>query len=270
MAYFLHHKIVEKRNVIERMIKAMSMKRLQNKIAIITGAASGIGRETAMVFAKHGAKVVVTDINEDALHQTSQIIKDNGGHAIAIKHDVSLEEDWIKVITTTEDELGRLDILMNNAGIGPRIGLAETSLEKFEEVQSVNTVGVFLGMKHGSISMKKSGGGSIINISSMYGLVGSPGNTAYHASKGAVRLMTKSAALELAKDLIRVNSIHPGVIETPMSGARNGDHPLKDKIPWPNYGEPIDIAYGALYLASDESRYVTGSELVIDGGFIAQ
>ncbi|NWQ42850.1 glucose 1-dehydrogenase [Bacillus sp. EB106-08-02-XG196] len=246
------------------------MNRLQDKVAIITGAADGIGKETAILFAKHGAKVVVTDINEEKLHLTSQIINENGGYAIAIKLDVSREEDWEQVISITEKELGRLDILMNNAGIGTRLTLAETSLEQFEKVQSINSVGAFLGMKHGSNAMKKSGKGSIINISSMYGIVGSPGNTAYHASKGAVRLMTKSSALELAKDLIRVNSIHPGVIETNMSGAKNGEHPLKDKTPWPHLGEPIDIAYGALYLASDESRFVTGSELVIDGGYIAQ
>lgn len=248
----------------------MSINRLQDKVAIITGAADGIGKETAILFAKHGAKVVVTDINEEKLHLTSRIINENGGYAIAIKLDVSREEDWEQVISITEKELGRLDILMNNAGIGTRLTLAETSLEQFEKVQSINSVGVFLGMKHGSNAMKKSGKGSIINISSMYGIVGSPGNTAYHASKGAVRLMTKSSALELAKDLIRVNSIHPGVIETNMSGAKNGEHPLKDKTPWPHLGEPIDIAYGALYLASDESRFVTGSELVIDGGYIAQ
>lgn len=248
----------------------MSIKRLQDKVAIITGAADGIGKETAILFAKHGAKVVVTDINEEKVHLTSQIINENGGYAIAIKLDVSREEDWEKVISITEKELGRLDILMNNAGIGTRLTLAETSLEQFEKVQSINTVGVFLGMKHGANAMKKSGKGSIINISSMYGIVGSPGNTAYHASKGAVRLMTKSSALELAKVFVRVNSIHPGVIETNMSGAKNGEHPLKDKTPWPHLGEPIDIAYGALYLASDESRFVTGSELVIDGGYIAQ
>jgi cyclopentanol dehydrogenase len=248
----------------------MPKQRLQDKVAIITGSADGIGKETAILFAKHGAKVVVTDINEEKLHLTSQIINENGGYAIAINHDVSREEDWEKVISITEKELGCLDILMNNAGIGTRLTLAETSLEAFEKVQSINTVGVFLGMKHGANTMKKSGKGSIINISSMYGIVGSPGNTAYHASKGAVRLMTKSAALELAKDFIRVNSIHPGVIETNMSGARNGEHPLKDKTPWPHLGEPIDIAYGALFLASNESRFVTGSELVIDGGYIAQ
>jgi cyclopentanol dehydrogenase len=250
----------------------LSLTRLQGKVAIVTGAANGIGRGTAILFAKHGAKVVVTDIDEDGLHQTTQSIKENGGQVLSIKQDVSLEEDWQKVIALTEKEHGRLDILMNNAGVGKRIGLAETSLAQFEAIQSINSTGVFLGMKYGANLLKESGGGSIINVSSMYGIIGSPGSTAYHASKGAVRLMTKSAALELSKDLIRVNSIHPGVIVTQMSmsGAPNGVHPLKDKTPWPHLGEPIDIAYGALYLASDESRYVTGTELVIDGGFTAQ
>jgi cyclopentanol dehydrogenase len=255
------------------MIDGMTLKRLENKVALITGAANGIGRGTAILFAEHGAKVVLTDIDEAGLHDTLQLIKENGGEAIALKHDVSEEESWQRVIAITNDELGRLDILMNNAGIGGgRIGLAETSREIFEKVQSINTIGVFLGMKYGSELMKKTGGGSIINTSSMYGIVGSPTSSAYHASKGAVRLMTKSVALEMAKDFVRVNSIHPGVIETnmSMSGARNGEHFLKDKTPWPHLGEPIDIAYGALYLASDESRFVTGTELVIDGGFTAQ
>ncbi|PWA08756.1 hypothetical protein DCC39_14195 [Pueribacillus theae] len=247
------------------------MTRLENKVAIITGAANGIGKEEAILFAKNGAKVVVTDIDEEKLTETIELIKKDSGQAISIKHDVSLEDDWKKVISITENEFGKLDILVNNAAILSRNGLADTSLEEFEKIQSVNNLGTFLGMKFGADLIKKTAhGGSIINTSSGSGLVGSPGSTAYHASKGAVRLMTKSAAMELAKYFIRVNSIHPGVIETAMSGAKNGDHPLKDKIPWPEFGKPIDVAYGALYLASDESRYVTGSELVIDGGYTAQ
>ncbi|WP_209123555.1 SDR family NAD(P)-dependent oxidoreductase [Alkalihalobacillus sp. BA299] len=249
----------------------MAENRLENKVAIITGAANGIGKEEAILFAKNGAKVIVTDIDEKGLHETVESIKTAGGTAVGIKQDVSSEEDWQEVISKTEAEFGQLDILLNNAAILSRNGLAETSVDEFLKIQSINTLGTFLGMKYGAALIKKtSGKGSIINTSSGSGLVGSPGSTAYHASKGAVRLMTKSAAIELAKDFIRVNSIHPGVIETEMSGGKNGEHPLKDKIPWPGLGNPIDIAYGALYLASDESRYVTGSELIIDGGYTAQ
>ncbi len=249
----------------------MRTKRLKDKVAIITGAANGIGKEEAILFAKNGAKVVVTDIDEQGLFDTLDAIQKIDGTAIGMVQDVSNEEDWKDVISRTEAEFGQLDILVNNAAILSRNGLAATSLEEFERVQSINTTGTFLGMKYGVELIKKtSGKGSIINTSSGSGLVGSPGSTAYHASKGAVRLMSKSAAIELSKDFIRVNSIHPGVIETAMSGGKGGEHPLKDKIPWPSLGLPIDIAYGALYLASDESRYVTGSELIIDGGFTAQ
>lgn len=247
------------------------MKRLENKVAIITGAANGIGREEAVLFAKHGAKIVATDIDEESLNETVEFITKNGGTAISIKHDVSSEEDWKKVISKTESEFSKLDILVNNAAILSRNGLASTTKEEFNQIQSVNNLGTFLGMKYASELIIKSGnGGSIVNTSSGSGLVGTPGSTAYHASKGAVRLMTKSAALELAKHYIRVNSIHPGVIETAMSGAKGGEHRLKNNIPWSEFGKPIDIAYGALYLASDESRFVTGSELVIDGGYTAQ
>jgi cyclopentanol dehydrogenase len=261
---------VDRSNILQQKGIEM-MLRLKDKVAIITGAANGIGREEALLFAKNGAKVVVTDIDEAGLFETVESIKKLGGQAIGIRQDVSLEEDWQEVISQTEAEFGHLDILLNNAAILSRNGLAKTSLDEFLKIQSINSLGTFLGMKYGAALIKKtSGKGSIINTSSGSGLVGSPGSTAYHASKGAVRLMTKSAALELAKDFIRVNSIHPGVIESAMSGGKDGEHFLKDKIPWPGLGKPIDIAYGALYLASDESRFVTGSELVIDGGYTAQ
>lgn len=248
-------------------------KRLNGKVALITGAANGMGRAEAILFAEHGAKVVATDIDEKNLNETVEEIRKKGGTALAVKLDVASEEDWKNVIEITEKEFGRLDVLINNAGIGLRIGLEDSTLEDFEKTSAINTHGTFLGMKYGVSLMKKNHGGSIINISSMYGIVGSPSNTAYHASKGAVRLMTKSAALELAKYKIRVNSIHPGVIITQMSmtaAKDGGEHPLKSKTPWPELGQPIDVAYAALYLASDESKYVTGAELVIDGGYTAQ
>lgn len=249
------------------------MNRLKDKVAIITGAAGGQGKAEAILFAKHGAKIVVTDINEEELNRTATEIEGNGGKVIVLKHDISSEKDWKAIVEKTETTYGKLNILINNAGILQRDGVEKTTLELFNKIQSVNSVGTFLGMKAVTPLMKKSKGGSIINISSIYGLVGSAGSTAYHASKGAIRLMTKSAAVELSKHYIRVNSIHPGVIVTPMtidSFTEDGDHPLKSKTPWPELGHSNDIAYGALYLASDESRFVTGTELVIDGGYTAQ
>ncbi|WP_339237049.1 glucose 1-dehydrogenase [Oceanobacillus sp. FSL W7-1281] len=248
------------------------MKRLEDKAAIITGAASGQGRAEALLFSKQGAKVVITDINEEGLYETEKAIINQGGEVVSIKHNISSEEEWENVVSITKERLGKLNVLINNAGILSREGLESTSLEDFNHIQSINTQGTFLGMKHAAPLIKKSGGGSIINISSIYGLVGSGGSISYHASKGAIRLMSKSAAVQLSKDYIRVNSIHPGVIETPMSSsiATSEGHPLESKFPWPELGKPEDIAYGALYLASDESKFVTGSELVIDGGYTAQ
>lgn len=245
--------------------------RLKNKVALITGAASGQGKAEALLFSKHGAKIVITDINEAALLETETEIKSQGGEVVSIKHNISQEEEWENVIAITGDRFGMLDILINNAGILSRKGLESTSLVEFNKIQTVNTQGTFLGMKYAAPLIRKSGGGSIVNISSIYGLVGSEGSIAYHASKGAIRLMTKSAAVQLSKDFIRVNSIHPGVIETPMSSsiATSEGHPLESKFPWPTLGQPDDIAYGALYLSSDEAKFVTGSELVIDGGYTA-
>lgn len=248
------------------------MNRLEDKVAIITGAASGQGKEEAKLFTQHGAKVVITDVDEERLKETQLEIQELGGTVIAIKHDVAIEEDWQNVISITDKNFGKSNILVNNAGILSRNGLENSTLKEFVRIQSVNTQGTFLGMKYVTPLMKKSGGGSIINISSIYGLVGSKGSISYHASKGAIRLMSKASAVELSESYIRVNSIHPGVIETPMSNeiVTEKGHPLKEKFPWPEMGQPKDIAYGALYLASDESVFVTGSELVIDGGYTAQ
>ncbi|HLR67207.1 MAG TPA: glucose 1-dehydrogenase [Virgibacillus sp.] len=247
--------------------------RLKNKVALITGAAGGQGKAEAELFAEEGAKVVITDINFKELQKTEDNIKKRGGDVLALQHDVSLEKDWEDTIQQTRDSFGKLDVLVNNAGILLRDGILITTLNDFSDIQSVNTIGTFLGIKHASNLMKATGGGSIINISSIYGLVGSAGSTAYHASKGAIRLMSKAAAIELSDHYIRVNSIHPGVIITSMSKEvmnSNNQHPLKDATPWPDLGEPKDIAYGALFLGSDESRFITGSELVIDGGYTAK
>lgn len=248
------------------------LKRLENKVALITGAGSGLGKAEALLFAEHGANVIITDINSETLYATENKMNDLGYEALAMKHDVSSEEEWQQVMKAIDKKFGEVDILINNAGIINRQGLEVITLEDFNFMHTINTQGTFLGMKSVTPIMKKSGGGSIINISSIFGLVGSEGAFAYHATKGAVKLMSKAAAIDLSKSFIRVNSIHPGVIETPMSNsiATKEGHPMKNKIPWPEIGKPEDVAYGALYLASDESKYVTGSELVIDGGYTAQ
>ncbi|MFC7393133.1 SDR family NAD(P)-dependent oxidoreductase [Scopulibacillus cellulosilyticus] len=246
------------------------MNRLQGKVVIITGAAGGQGSAEAEVFAAEGAKVVLTDISEEGVMQTAAAVKERGGDALSIVHDVSKEEDWKKVISQTMDHFGSVHVLINNAGIITREGIDGTTLADWEKIQSVNSRGVFLGIKHTAPAMRKSGGGSIINISSIWGIVGSGGSAAYHAAKGAVRLLSKTAAVEYAKDRIRVNTIHPGVIETPMLATNKNKDKLQSMTPWPRLGKPDDIVYGALYLASDESEFVTGTELIIDGGYTAQ
>ncbi len=248
------------------------MKRVQDKVAIVTGAASGIGKATATMLALHGAKVVLTD-RESGVKELAGELREAGLEAIATLQDVSSEEDWQNVIETAIRYYGRIDILVNNAGTGSPQNVTETPAEKWDQVLAVNTRSVFLGMKYAAPEMKKVGGGSIINMSSIYTLIGTGGSAAYHASKGAIRGLTKTAAIEFAKDRIRVNTIHPGVIETPMTQKKLSDKEIRAKhqemTPWPEFGKPEDIAYGALYLASDESAFVTGAELVIDGGYTA-
>ena len=253
------------------------MGRLSQKVALITGGASGLGRAMGLLFSREGAKVVLTDINEEQGQKVVEEIKSNGGEARFIVHDVTSEEQWKRVIQQTLETFGRLHIVVNNAGIGILGNVEETSYEDWRKVNSVNLDGVFLGTKHGILAIKNhQEGGSIINISSIMGLVGDANLAGYNASKGGVRLLTKSAALHCAQAgyKIRVNSIHPGYIRTPMvAGAIEGGHyseeHLKSLHPVGDLGEPNDIAYGALYLASDESKFVTGSELVIDGGYTA-
>jgi cyclopentanol dehydrogenase len=248
------------------------MDRLKGKVVIITGAASGQGASEARVFANEGAKVIVTDISEEGVQRTASEIIQNGGEALPLVHDVSSEQDWQRVIRHTIEQFGCIHVLVNNAGVASRATIEEESFEDWEKVQRINSSGVFLGLKYSAPEIRKAGGGSIINISSVYAMIGGK-YAAYNASKGAIRSLTKTAALEYAKDRIRVNSIHPGIIETSMTVDLYSDPTILEWLhnvtPWPDLGKPEDVAYGALYLASDESRFVTGAELVIDGGWIA-
>ncbi|WP_337100646.1 SDR family NAD(P)-dependent oxidoreductase [Paenibacillus sp. YIM B09110] len=253
------------------------MGRLLGKVAIITGAAGGMGLADAQLFAKEGAKVVATDVQFELLQQGVDAINANGGDAVAVKLDVSSPEGWKQVVDLTVEKYGKIDILVNNAGIHIAKTILEADIDDWNKVMAINTTGVFLGMKSVIPEMQKNGKGSIVNISSIAAIVGgenADGNgAAYSASKGAVRSLTKHAAQSFAKDNIRVNSIHPGPIKTPIMGefAKIAGDIYKNAVPLPPHaGDPEDIAYGVLYLASDESKFVTGEELVIDGGAITK
>jgi NAD(P)-dependent dehydrogenase (short-subunit alcohol dehydrogenase family) len=249
------------------------MKRTENKVVIVTGGALGIGRETCILLAQEGAKVAVTDVLDKEGKILAEEINHSGGVAKFWHLDVSDEEEVEKVYANVVKEFGKLDATVNNAGIaGADKPTHELSEKEWDTVMNVNVKGVFFCTKHAIAHMKKSGGGSIVNLSSIYGLVGAGDIPPYHASKGAVRLMSKNDALIYAKDNIRVNSVHPGFIWTPLVEELGKDTPgfrknLDSLHPIGHIGEPIDIAYGILYLISDESKFVTGSELVIDGGY---
>ena len=250
------------------------MSRLNGKVAIITGAASGIGLATAEVFAAEGAKVVATDISEAALADAVEAITAAGGDVLAHTLDVSSAESWEQVVADVVAEWGTIDILVNNAGIALPKGLLETTLDEWNKVIAINTTGTWLGMKTVIPVMQESGHGAIVNVSSLAAIISGPadgGGAAYSASKGAVRSLTKHAANYFAKDSIRVNSVHPGPIYTNLvknygyTKEQAGD-PANSILP-PHIGEASDIAYGIVYLASDEAGFVTGEELVIDGGY---
>lgn len=250
------------------------MARLEGKVAIITGAASGMGKADALLFAKEGAIVVVTDIQVEKVDEVVAEIKNNSGEAIGFRHDVSSQEDWTSIVDATMKQYGKIDILVNNAGISSEVPFMEASLELWDKIMSINITSVFLGQQAVIPHMINNGGGSIINISSIAGLTGGSGAGAYTASKGAVRMLTKATAVDFAKHNIRVNSVHPGYIKTPMSEKLMENPDMKQwflsQTPLPRLGLAEDIANGVLFLASDESSYITGVELPIDGGYFAK
>ena len=255
------------------------MKRVEGKVAIVTGGALGIGRATCLLLAKEGAKVAVTDILDKECQMVVDVIRTFDGVSKFWHLDVSNEEVVRKVFADIHKNFGKIDVLVNNAGIaGVSKPTHEITEKEWDTVMAVNVKGVFFCTKHVIPYMRKAGGGSIINLSSIYGIVSAPDVPPYHASKGAVRIMTKTDAFLYAKDKIRVNSVHPGFIWTPMvenylksQGDVEAGRKLLDSLhPIGHIGEPDDIAYGIVYLASDESNFVTGSELVIDGGYTAR
>jgi 3alpha(or 20beta)-hydroxysteroid dehydrogenase/cyclopentanol dehydrogenase len=249
--------------------------RLAGKVALISGGARGMGAVEARLFAKEGARVVIGDILDAEGRRVESDVRAAGGEALYAHLDVTSEADWQRAVAAAVSRFGKLDVLVNNAGIGGPGRVEDTTLAEWTRVMTVNATGVFLGSKAAIPALRAAGGGSIVNISSQLGLVGMENSSPqYQASKGAVRLLTKLTALQYAKERIRVNSVHPGPILTPMTEARRADPDLYrlmiSRIPLGRYGEAEEVAYGVLYLASDESSFVTGSELVIDGGWTAQ
>lgn len=252
----------------------MGKSRLDGKVALITGGARGMGASEAQLFLDEGARVIITDVLDADGKKTADRLSPDGSSCIFMHHDVTNESDWDAVLKEALAAFGQIDILVNNAGIFERGTVLDTSLAMFEKTMSINTTGVFLGMKTLAPHMVQRKAGSIINISSVAGLNGTPGFLAYGASKWAVRGMTKGVAKELAPFGVRVNSIHPGIIDTPMlqtfeaagEGVREA---VRTRIPLGYEAEPIHVARLALYLASDDSSYSTGSEFIVDGGWSA-
>ena len=248
--------------------------RLENKVALISGGARGMGAVEAKLFTTEGAKVVIGDVLEEDGRRTEAEINEAGGECLFVPLDVTNEASWQDAVQAAVRRFGKLDILVNNAGIYRTERVEEVSEELWDLVMGINAKGVFLGTKHAIPEMRNAGGGSIVNISSVAGLVGDHISAAYASSKGAVRLLTKSTAIQYAKEGIRCNSVHPGTIETRMTADMLVDPRYRqdrmERTPLQRLGTAQDVAYGVLYLASDESSFVNGSELVIAGGRTAQ
>lgn len=246
--------------------------RLAGKVALITGAARGMGAAEARMFAQEGAKVIVADVLDAEGRQVAEEINQIApGRALYVHLDVTKVSEWESAVMSAEKTFGALHILVNNAGILGMAGVEQTTEPEWQRIVDVNQKGVWLGMKVAAPALRGAGGGSIVNISSIFGLIGSGGSAAYHGTKGAVRLLTKTAAAEFAPANIRVNSVHPGIISTPMVQALAEDQRkgVASAGCIKREGRPDEVAYGVLFLASDEASYVTGSELVIDGGYTA-
>jgi NAD(P)-dependent dehydrogenase (short-subunit alcohol dehydrogenase family) len=248
--------------------------RLAGKVALITGAANGMGRSEATIFAREGARVVVADLLDGDGEQVAAGIKTAGGQARFVKLDVTNESNWAEAVASAVSSFGKLDVLVNNAGISGTYDPDTMSTEAWDTIMNVNAKGVFLGMKHAIPAMQRAGGGSIVNISSISGFVGQRMiHMAYNASKGAVRIATKTAAVQYARDNIRVNSVHPGMMPPMKTSKMSADPDWRAKmigaVPMKREGRVEEVAYAVLFLASDEASYITGTELVVDGGYLA-
>lgn len=244
------------------------MTRFDGRVALVTGGASGIGKATALRIASEGGTVVIADVQDDLGAEVAAQIEKDGGKSLFLHLDVTSEEGWTDAVAKTVDAFGGLNILVNNAGIGDTEPLEVTTLATWDKVVAVTQTSVFLGMKAAGDALKKSGNGSVVNISSMYGIVGSGVSPAYHAAKGAVRLLTKTTALGWAKEGVRVNSVHPGFIDTPILGDTDRAG-LIAGTPMGRLGKPEEMAAMITFLASDDASFATGGEFVVDGGYTA-
>ena len=254
--------------------------RLEGKVAMITGAANGVrgklmgfGGVSAWLFTREGAKVVIADIDEEDGEMTARQVREAGGDAVFVRLDVTSEGEWDDAVRAAVSCFGRIDVLVNNAGTSSRTPVEDTTVEMWDGQMEVHAKGAFLGTRAVIPEMRRIGGGSIVNVSSIFAMIGSPSSTAYHAAKGAIRSFTKAAAIQYAGEGIRVNSVYPGYVNTPMTQRYFTDAELvarrTESVPMKRFGTAEEIAYGILYLASDEASYVTGAELVIDGGTTA-